>query len=88
MKKLLFTTALLMVTFASAASAGPEANNRGHWVAPGQWQMNDVGRNHSIITEPGIAKCNPHVSPECARLYPCLLKGWEYCKSLAAARKR
>src|SRR5215831_2386608 len=72
-KKLLLvgTTVLLMAT---SASAGPETEHRGHWVAPGQWQMNDIGRNHGIIGGPGIPKCNPWVSPECARLYPGLFK--------------
>jgi hypothetical protein len=71
MKKLLLagTTVPLMAT---SASAGPEPEHRGHWVAPGQWQMNDIGRNHGIIGGPGIPKCNPWVSPECARLYPSL----------------
>jgi hypothetical protein len=39
------TTVLLMAT---SASAGPEPEHRGHWVAPGQWQMNDIGRNHGM----------------------------------------
>ena len=71
MKKLLLagTTVLLMAT---SASAGPEAEHRGHWVALGQWQMSDIGRNHGTIGGPGIPKCNPWVSPECARLYPSL----------------
>src|SRR5262249_3196448 len=70
-KKLLLagTTVLLMAT---SASAGPEAEHRGHWIAPGQWQMNDIGRNHGSLGGPGIPKCNPWVSPECARLYPSL----------------
>jgi hypothetical protein len=40
----------------------------------GQLQMNDIGRNHGVVTEPGMPKCNPWVSPECARLYPSLFK--------------
>jgi len=71
MKKLLLagTTILLM---AASASAGPGAEHRGHWVSPGQWQMNDIGRNHGVLGGPGIPKCNPWVSPECARLHPSL----------------
>jgi len=52
--------------------AGPEAAHTGHWVAPNQWQMSDIGRNHGVLGGPGIPKCNPWVSPECARLYPSL----------------
>jgi len=57
MKKLLLTgtTVLLMAT---SANAGPEAEHRGHWVSPGQWQMNDIGRNHGVLGGPGIPKCN------------------------------
>jgi hypothetical protein len=47
--------ALLMAT---SANAGPEAEHRGHWVSPGQWQMNDIGRNHGVLGGPGIPKCN------------------------------
>ena len=52
MKKLLLagTTVLLMAT---SANAGPEAEHRGHWVSPGQWQMNDIGRNHGVLGGPG-----------------------------------
>src|SRR5262249_40795949 len=72
-KKLLLvgTTVLLMAT---SASAGPEAEHRGHWVAPGQWQMNDIGRNHGNIGGPGIPKCNPWVPRKWSRLYPGLFK--------------
>jgi hypothetical protein len=45
-----------------------------HWVSAGQWQMNDIGRNHGVLGGPGIPKCNPWVSPECARLHPSLFK--------------
>lgn len=58
---------------AQPANAGPEPEHRGHVTKSGQWQMNDIGRDHGIIG--GVfAKCNPYVSPECARLYPQLLK--------------
>jgi hypothetical protein len=71
---------LLTVAFAALALtwrplpllAVPEAEHRGHWVAPNQWQMNDIGRNHGVLGGPGIPKCNPWVSPECARLHPSL----------------
>src|SRR6516165_2787258 len=69
---LLIGTAMLLM--ATSANASPEAEHRGHWVAPGQWQMNDIGRNHGVVSSAGIPKCNPWVSPECARLYPSLLK--------------
>jgi hypothetical protein len=36
--------------------------------------MTDIGRNHGVLGGPGIPKCNPWVSPECARLYPVLFK--------------
>ena len=81
-KKLLLagTTVLLMVI---SANAGPERNHTGHIVNGNQWQMNDIGRNHGVVG--GLMpKCNPHVSPECARLHPCLLKGLDYCLALRA----
>jgi hypothetical protein len=73
MKRLLLA-ALALGLLSSTALAGPEADHRGHWVGPNQWQMNDIGRNHGVVTEPGMPKCNPWVSPECARLYPSLFK--------------
>jgi hypothetical protein len=73
MKKLLLIGTAVLLT-ATSAIAGPEAEHRGHWVSQGQWQMNDIGRNHGILGGPGIPKCNPWVSPECARLYPSLFK--------------
>jgi hypothetical protein len=39
-----------------------------------RWQLPDRGRNHGVITGPGMPKCNPWVSDECRRLYPSLLK--------------
>jgi hypothetical protein len=41
---------------------------------PGQWQLPDRGRNQGVVGGPGMPKCNPHVSDECRRLYPSLLK--------------
>jgi hypothetical protein len=73
MRRSLLTTAFAALAL-TTANAGPEAEHRGHWVSPGQWQMNDIGRNHGVVTEPGMPKCNPWVSPECARLYPSLFK--------------
>ena len=58
MKKLLLTGTIVLLT-AVSASAGPEAEHRGHWVSPGQWQMNDIGRNRGVLGGPGIPKCNP-----------------------------
>jgi len=49
MKKLLLTGTIVLLT-AVSASAGPEAEHRGHWVSPGQWQMNDIGRNHGEVS--------------------------------------
>lgn len=63
---------VVAIILSLAAHAGPEAAHRGHWVAPGQWQMNDIGRNHGVVGGAGIPKCNPWVSPECARLHPSL----------------
>jgi hypothetical protein len=71
MKKLLLTGTVVLL-LATSANAGPEPEHRGHWVSPGQWQMNDIGRNHGTIGGPGIPKCNPWVSSECARLHPVL----------------
>jgi hypothetical protein len=72
--KTLILAALALGLLSSTANAGPEAEHRGHWVSPGQWQMNDIGRNHGVLGAPGIPKCNPWVSPECARLHPSLFK--------------
>ena len=73
MRKLfLIGTAVLLM--ATSASAGPEPEHTGHWAARGQWQMTDIGRNHGVLGGPGIPKCNPWVSPECARLHPVLFK--------------
>jgi hypothetical protein len=72
-KKLLLIGTVVLLT-ATSANAGPEAEHRGHWVSSGQWQMNDIGRNHGVLGGPGIPKCNPWVSPECARLHPSLFK--------------
>jgi hypothetical protein len=38
------------------------------------WPIHDLGRNHGVVTGPGMPKCNPHASEECRRLYPSLLK--------------
>src|SRR5215469_5888129 len=65
MKKLLLAGTIVLL-MATSASAGPEPT----WVAPNQWQMSDIGRNHGVLGGPGIPKCNPWVSPECARLHP------------------
>jgi hypothetical protein len=58
----------------STANAGPEPTHTGHWVTPNQWQMSDIGRNHGVLGGTGIPKCNPWVSPECARLHPSLFQ--------------
>jgi hypothetical protein len=79
--------AIVLAATLGTANAGPEANHAGHITASGQWQMNDIGRNHGVIGGGNLMpKCNPHVSPECARLYPCLLKGLDYCMALRAQR--
>ena len=89
MKKLLLagTTVLLMAT---SANAGPEADHTSGIKSQG-YAMGDHGRFHGYLGTGGlIPKCNPHVSPECARLYPCLLKGLDYCMAyarLVAARR-
>ena len=42
----------------------------------GTWAMSDNGRFHGYIPGRGalMPKCNPWVSPECARLHPVLFK--------------
>ena len=60
MKKLLLTGTIVLLT-AVSASAGPEAEHRGHWVSPGQWQMNDIGRNHGVRRTDAVASA-PNVS--------------------------
>jgi len=44
------------------------------WRKDGTWQMQNYGRNHGVLSGPGLPKCNPWVSDECRRLYPSLLK--------------
>jgi hypothetical protein len=34
-----------------------------------QWQLPNYGRDHGVVTEPGMPKCNTAVSEECRRLY-------------------
>jgi hypothetical protein len=34
-----------------------------------QWQLPNYGRDHGVVTEPGMPKCNMAVSEECRRLY-------------------
>jgi hypothetical protein len=33
------------------------------------WQLPNYGRDHGVVTEPGMPKCNMAVSEECRRLY-------------------
>jgi hypothetical protein len=65
------TVILAIIVFALAIepAAAQSAIHR-----PGQWQLPDRGRNHGVVGGPGMPKCNPHVSDECRRLYPSLLK--------------
>src|SRR5262249_6156906 len=91
MKKLALVTLVVVGALGlwtkQPANAGPERNHTGHIVNGNQWQMNDIGRNHGVVG--GLMpKCNPHVSPECARLHPCLLKGLDFCLQQRAARRR
>jgi hypothetical protein len=67
--------AIALAATISSADAGPEpAHTRG--MKSQGYAMGDVGRFHGYLGTGGlIPKCNPHVSPECARLHPCLLKG-------------
>jgi hypothetical protein len=40
----------------------------------GTYKMEDYGRFHGYLRGGLMPKCNPWVSPECARLYPGLFK--------------
>jgi hypothetical protein len=66
MRKVMFALAIWAGAIGPASAATQ--------VAPGVWQMQNYGRNHGMITGPGMPKCNPWVSDECRRLYPSLLK--------------
>ena len=79
MKRLLLA-ALALGLLSSSALAGPEPGHTTGNKAEG-YSFGDHGRFHGYVSNgPGalIPKCNPHVSPECARLHPCLLKGPTY----------
>jgi hypothetical protein len=56
-----------------AATYHAEAQDA-RFLKDGTWQMQNVGRNHGVVNSPGMPKCNPHVSDECRRLYPSLMK--------------
>ena len=87
MKKLLLSASVL-VLLTLPASAGPEPSHTMGMKSQG-YAMGDVGRFHGYLGTGGlIPKCNPHVSPECARLYPCLLKSLDYCMALRARNTR
>jgi hypothetical protein len=66
MKKLLLaaTTVLLMVTSAHAVQLQKD----------GTFAMSNYGRFHGYLRGGLMPKCNPWVSPECARLHPVLFK--------------
>jgi hypothetical protein len=69
MRKVMFALAIL-AGVAGPASVAVAAVQ----VAPGVWALPNYGRNHGVVTGPGMPKCNPWVSDECRRLYPSLLK--------------
>jgi hypothetical protein len=53
---LAFVLIMLLFTVLSQAHAQP-------------WQLPNYGRDHGVVTEPGMPKCNMAVSEECRRLY-------------------
>jgi hypothetical protein len=70
---------LIAIAFTISAFAGPEASHT-TGIKPQGYAMGDNGRFHGYLGTGGLMpKCNPHVSPECARLHPCLLKGLDFC---------
>ena len=88
MKSKIVLAVLALGLLSSTANAGPEPAHTMGMKSQG-YAMGDKGRFHGYLGTGGlIPKCNPHVSPECARLYPCLLKGLDYCMALRAARRR
>jgi len=71
---------MLTAALTLPAYAGPEPGHTTGNKAQG-YSFGDHGRFMGYVGNgPGalIPKCNPHVSPECARLHPCLLKGPTY----------
>jgi hypothetical protein len=65
---LLAGVAALLALAASSASAQPHGLQK-----DGTWALPDIGRFHGYIGRGNLMpKCNPWVSPECARLYPTL----------------
>jgi len=83
MRRLLLIIALAALSLAwrpLPLLAGPEPGHTTGNKSQG-YSFGDHGRFHGYVSNgPGalIPKCNPHVSPECARLHPCLLKGPTY----------
>jgi hypothetical protein len=86
--KTILAVAFALGLLSSTANAGPEPGHTTGIKSEG-YSMGDHGRFHGYLGTGGlIPKCNPHVSPECARLYPCLLKGLDYCMALRARNAR
>jgi hypothetical protein len=66
------TISIVLVLLMAAISRAQAQDAR--FLKDGTWQMQNVGRNHGVLNAPGMPKCNPHVSDECRRLYPSLMK--------------
>jgi hypothetical protein len=69
MRKTIATFAVFFLIFAIRPAPAQVAVQ-----TPGVWSLPNYGRSHGVVTGPGMPKCNPHVSEECRRLYPSLLK--------------
>jgi hypothetical protein len=64
---------MIFMVFMAIGPRPAKAQDAG-WRKDGTWQMQNYGRNHGILSGPGMPKCNVNVSEECRRLYPQLLK--------------
>ena len=59
--------ALVLAATTTVAVAAPQQPQ-------GTWAMSNRGRFHGYLSGGLMPKCNPWVSPECARLHPNLLR--------------
>jgi hypothetical protein len=70
---LILMTVICIVIFWVFMALRPASAQDARRLPDGTWQMQNYGRNHGVLSGPGMPKCNPHVSDECRRLYPSLL---------------
>src|SRR5215831_8637477 len=60
MRKMMFALAIVAGAIATLTTASAQR----------VWSLPDRGRNHGVVSGPGMPKCNPWVSEECRRAFP------------------